>query len=888
MMPSLARLDADEKALAHRAIALLALVIAGHTLLETARDALFLVDLPAASLPRTYLAIAFLALLLGALQRRLGVLASGGGLTSSLAIGAVGTCGFWWMLEARTPSILHGLYIWTGVLATLVVVQFWLRLAEFFDVTRAKVVFVAAAAGGLVGAVAGSALANVVVWVSEPRTLVVAAAAAFAAAAILAMRLPKAAAPPSPRNEPTEMPQRPALRRRLGDRYLVRLLWIAALAPITFTVIDYTFKHAVADAFPAEDLATFFARFYVVVNSAALILQLLVVPRLLQSLGAVSSLSIVPIALLASAAGFAVVGGLIAAIALKALDGSLRHSLHRACMEILYLPLPKDDRVAARLVAGSIGQRGGQALASVGLLLALEAGAGTRELSVASLVLCGVWSSAFFGLRRDYIGRFREQLARLRFDWVKEIPDLELDSLSTMVTALSSPREEEVLAAIDLFEAYDRVEMIPGLILYHPSRSVVLRSLELFANARRPDIKPLVLRLLEEHADDNVRSALVWQVLPDLDRDDLMRIYRGDASAEVRASAWLALLSSAPSATIPEQSPLVEALRVSTPDTHLAVAAGVNRLALPLRIPVARWLFRESSEPVREALARSLADEPSVEALPLLKEMLAERATRDDARRGLRAIGAPALRSLEEALRDPSTPDRIRRHLPRSISRFDEAEATEILLRALELPLEPSVHFKVLRGLGKLRAKRPLRRIAREPLMREAIHQLERGVELLQHYVVLSAAAVDHTEGLRALCQLLQEKRDRALEQVLRMLHVIDPSEDFEMIHEALGSEDAAVWGSAIELLSHAVPANVLAGIEALTAPGGDRGRLERAALFHRSGDLEHTLELLSGESARERDWARHRHAHLEALAKDPDALVSELAVYALREVLRS
>ena len=91
-------------------------ILAGHTLLETARDALFLARLPASRLAFVYLAIA-------GVRRRglavaLGAAARGRALTRSAALlggGALVTFVFWLLLRGEHPLELCALYVWTGL-----------------------------------------------------------------------------------------------------------------------------------------------------------------------------------------------------------------------------------------------------------------------------------------------------------------------------------------------------------------------------------------------------------------------------------------------------------------------------------------------------------------------------------------------------------------------------------------------------------------------------------------------------------------------------------------------------------------------------------------------------------------------------------------------------
>src|SRR5947208_12724386 len=110
------------------AIAFLALfgILAAHTILETARDALFLARLRPSQLPWMYLALAVIAV--GLSQWTARRLSGPRALATLLVACAGGTFVFWTIGPPLGPWALRALYIWTGLVSTLAAVQFWLVL----------------------------------------------------------------------------------------------------------------------------------------------------------------------------------------------------------------------------------------------------------------------------------------------------------------------------------------------------------------------------------------------------------------------------------------------------------------------------------------------------------------------------------------------------------------------------------------------------------------------------------------------------------------------------------------------------------------------------------------------------------------------------------------
>jgi hypothetical protein len=282
------------------------------------------------------------------------------------------------------------------------------------------------------------------------------------------------------------------LRRQPYLRGLAGLVLISTMA---LTLADYVFKSTVAAHVAPHRLGTFLATFYLVLNLVALAVQLFVMGWTLRALGLHRALWALPLLLLAGASGMVLGGGLLAALLLKGADGSLRHSLHRTSTELLFVPLPDSLRARAKPLIDVLGQRGGQAVASLLILSQAGLGRGDVFLAAAAGALCVAWVAWASDLKQHYLELFRTALREGMLSHGAEMPELDLGSLEALFLALNSPDDHEVLGAMDLLVAEGRGRVIPALILYHPSAVVVIRALELFARAERTDFVPIAARL---------------------------------------------------------------------------------------------------------------------------------------------------------------------------------------------------------------------------------------------------------------------------------------------------------------------------------------------------------------------------------------------------------
>src|SRR5688572_21656477 len=269
----------------------LLIVIAAHTLMETARDALFLRDLPATHLPWAYLAIAIVACGVGMIGGRAGARpASRGMLQLALLVGALATVVFWTLTARPSPAILISLYVWTGVFASVIVMLIWLFLGEHVDVAQAKRIYGLIAAGGLAGAALGGVMATLILTVGPPRVLLPACGLLLLVAA--GVTRAAGARRPVPREEgPAPEGATPALGLVARDPYVRGIVTTTLVAALIFTTVDFVYKSLVRRDVAADDLGHFFARYNTFVYGTALLVHVVLASRILRSLGVIRALA---------------------------------------------------------------------------------------------------------------------------------------------------------------------------------------------------------------------------------------------------------------------------------------------------------------------------------------------------------------------------------------------------------------------------------------------------------------------------------------------------------------------------------------------------------------------------------------------------------------------
>jgi AAA family ATP:ADP antiporter len=825
----------DERRLAIGGALTLFGLLAGHTVLEVARDSLFLSRLSAQELPIAYLLIAATAGLAAQVDARvLRKLDDRRVLAITLGAGALGALAFISVFAHGGDWAPHAFYVWTGTIATVAVAQFWRMLSNVYTVSGAKRLFGPIGAGGALGAMSGAAGAEVVQHWLPPSGLLGVGAAIMAASATIPLLLIPRHAPKTAGDGRSEEHDRIAATTR---RYLRTLLLLAAVTATTATLVDFAFKSVVDQELSAEQMVPFFSRFYFALNLLSLLVQLVAAPYLLRVIGVGRALLVLPLTLALGAAGLIVLTGLVAAVLLRAADAGLRQSLHRNTFEVLHFPLSAQARKRYKASIEAIGHRTGQALGSVLIVLTTFAGLGLREISFGIIALSAAWAALAWSAKRGYLDLFRYSLRKGTIDPSAEAPPLDLPALELLMTSLNSERDEEVLSTLELLVSYERQRLVPALLLHHPSRAVALRTLEILSESGRTDFVSVARRLLE-HEDDEIRAAAMQAVAGALSPEELRRDLQTAAGRTERTAILVALIAKGVDVNrfLAELDESV--VRTGEPESQIALVRAVRYQREQTVGHLLLGLADTTDLALRRELARAFGALREPRAVDSLIAWVESRGTREHARAALVAIGEPALVGLSAVLSNTMRPRALRAHLPRAIARFGGARAVDILVDQLRRERDGWVRYKILRALRTLSETLEQRRIPAVKLAGLAEAALVRATDILARRLAFTRAHVEvparATPGAKLLEAIFREKEEQALDRAVRIVALEHPREVLNGIVHAVRSRDRQVRAESRELLENVSERSFAAALSALLDDEVDderRVELARAAL---------------------------------------------------------
>lgn len=853
---------AGEVGLFLRVFFVLGLTIAGHTLLETARDALFLARLPPKMLAIVYVAVALGMLVITPLSVRLTRRA---GPRNALVVSLLLTAfvSAWFRTRPPSSAAVFALYVFGTLSATLLIGQFWLLAGTLFSAAQSRRLFGPLASGGVLGAIAGAGAATLLLEVTKVRSLLSVATLAYFGAALLVSKVPLEE--PATGAEGAKTKLAPELTKMRRDPFLWRLAAIAALATAVSLLIDYLYRAKVAGTLHADQLAPFFARYQLALNVGSLLLQLTVTSSVVQRVGVLGLALTAPTLLTLggtlsalSSASFAVV------VALKATDSAMRNSLGRVASELLWAPV--ENQARGRGLVDLLVTRGTQALAGVILLsMTMSRSPSPVLLATCAAALSFAWLIVGVGLRAPYIALFRSALSRGSVERDFKLGELDLTSLEMLVEALAKPEANEVIAAMNVLAERKREKLIPALILHHGDEAVLTRALELFGGTDRRDWLPLGERLLD-HASPRVQQAAVRAFALSGITQVLERVLEHqNPSLRAFAALYLAQLGGK---ALPGD-PLTWELFRTDDAQHTLKLAFIETLAAHPPPDATRILLQLAKLPALvSAVTQSLELVGDESSIPFLIERLKFAEERLAARRGLVRLGAPAFEALKHALADLYVERRVRIHVPRSISAFANDDAVRFLVSIVLSEQEGLVRYKALRGLGQLARETSLA-IPTGPILDELKRNAIEYLRLFSARTALDQeSAVAARLAVKLVIELLDDKIQQSFDRLARLLQIMHRGDDIRTIFSALGSTDRRQRGQAVEFLDA-----LLRGV--------GRSADDVAALLRLVVD-----DLPAAERARRATelvgvFASAR-ATLEQLAQDQDTILRDLAVHAV------
>ncbi len=327
-----------------------------------------------------------------------------------------------YLLIMGGASVAVAFFLWVGIFNLMVPAQFWAFANDVYSPEAGKRLFVLVAFGASTGAVFGSFLAGEMIRYVGVYQMLLAASGLLVATLVPGHWVNRRELQSSRRQTDTATSQDEPLEKGnafgfvFRNRYLLLLAFMLLFNNWVNSNGEYILGRIVKDAAVAaavgqhdlhveEFIATFYARYFGVVNLVGMLLQLFVVSRVIKYIGVPVAICLLPAITLGSYATIVALPVLGVVRWVKTAENATDYSLQSTIKQVLYLPTTRTEKYKAKQAIDTFFVRAGD-LCSAGLVLA---GThlfqfGVRGFAIATIALCGVWLALSVRLGQ----RFRE------------------------------------------------------------------------------------------------------------------------------------------------------------------------------------------------------------------------------------------------------------------------------------------------------------------------------------------------------------------------------------------------------------------------------------------------------------------------------------------------
>jgi ATP:ADP antiporter, AAA family len=310
----------------------------------------------------------------------------------------------------RERSVAAAFYVWVSTFNLLTISVFWSFMADVFSRPQAKRLFGFIAAGGTLGGIVGPALATVLATRIGNDNLLLIAATGFAATAMLVSLLARekrslmAAGAESQRTTLDHGLRGGAIdgfRLLLRSPFLMLLASFLLLMTWISTIVYFQLGDLITHAFGSKEARTqAYATIDLVVNSLAVLVQLLGTGRLIARFGVGAGLLLNPVIMVIAFLAIAFSPVLLVLGAIQVIRRVAEYAVAKPTREMLFTVVDQESRYKAKNVIDTVIYRFGDF--SSAWISAAVLPYGVTGLAVFGVIAAAIWFPVAYALGRRY------------------------------------------------------------------------------------------------------------------------------------------------------------------------------------------------------------------------------------------------------------------------------------------------------------------------------------------------------------------------------------------------------------------------------------------------------------------------------------------------------
>jgi AAA family ATP:ADP antiporter len=825
------------------------LIISTLLIVKPTVNGLFLTKFGVENLPNAFILVAIAAAVVSTLYSRLLTKIPLNRIMSGTMVYSVGSLiffGLFLRLNVLEGLILYLFYIWVAIFALLATSQFWVLANLVFNAREAKRLFGYIGAGAIGGGIFGGYLTSVLAQFMSSEFLL------FVCAALLYLCIPitrrvweqnvaKTQTPFQQKKRLTGFAEHPVNLIR-QSRHLTYLAGIVGVSVMVAKLVDYQFGGVASTLITDPDeLTAFFGFWFSTFNLISLLLQLFLTRRIVGTFGVGTSLFFLPTLIFLAAMLLLIFPELLlAAVFLKMSDGSLKQSINKAAMELIILPVPVDvknqtktfiDVFVDSLATGISG------LILIFLVKGLDLS--THAISIMIIALILVWIFLANKVRGEYLKSFKLKIDLAKGDGTPPRKKIDLSSESAiggLKKVLEFGTERQILFILQKIRELNNERFFDSVrkLLQHPSSEVRAEALATLYFYKKHPILAEVEPLINDPSQKVKIQAFEYLIQHSpTNRVTLMNQYLRDEDYRVRGAALVTLARETGDnprmkAAFSLTKRIVEYLErlpfIKDPEEErsekIAVLKAIGYANIPdfhERLPA---FFKDPNPEVVKHAILSAGKTLSPAFIDRIAGFLAKEQYRNTASEALAFYDKAIIGELNRITKTPGIDIAIVRAFPSVVKKIGSQQSVDFLFDLFDHE-DSVVRQEALRGLNVLRNSHPHLKFDKKEIVRRILREAnlyQDTLSVLYAQINIRTARTsppvteqekEQLEARLGLSHLLEQRLDRNLERIFRLLGLNYPSEDILAIYESLRSEKPDLRLNALEFLDNLLEPNL-------------------------------------------------------------------------------
>jgi len=817
------------------------LIICCLLIIKPVRNSLFLERFGAAQLPYAFILVAAIAGIVSTIYSRyasrvrldLLIRASTAIILSNLLL-------FWTMLyfDYEGGWFIYAFYVWSAIFGAITTSQFWILANYVFDAREAKRLFGFIGAGAISGGIFGGYLTSFLAPIIGTENLLF-LCIAFLMVCMFILQLVWKQRATGGKSETSKQRHQArsssagsnALKLLLSSKHTAYLAGIVAVSVTIANLVDFQYNDIIDKSITNPDEVTAFLGLWLSnLSLISLAVQLFLTNRILKTLGVGATLFFLPIGILVGAVAILFNPTLWSAISVKIADGSLKQSINKAGLELLYLPVPSSIKPQIKAFIDVFVDSLSTGLSGVLLIVCTAVfGFQVGEISIITIALIGLWIFLIIRIRAEYTQAFRMAIEKRTINLAEQ--DVNLDDASmfkNLLEILSGDNKKQILYVLDLLDNVTHPSFVPHLrrLLKHDDAEIREKALKLTMQYATDDFSEDVQPMLKAENQQLRTLALDYLFKRSDDKVEFLQKYIEHEDYHLRAAALLCLSSSKgqlqgldDQAIESRIKMLLERLENESSDdaeqkfmkSHIAQAIGLAKI--PELNPYLHKLFNDELPEVVAAAARSAGNTKAPEFIEILIDLLDRKQVKQHARESLAAYGEQAIPNLIETLNTIETRIGVRLVIPRVISMVGTQNSVDVLTDQLGKS-DLILRDQIIKSLTYIRREFPLLKFNDTAIEKFILRECQNYIQMLnvlnaQHNLGLERVksgngrqeAINNARAL--LIKALEEKLDNNLERVFRLLGLRYEQKDMLNAYLGIVSDKQDLRANAVEFLDN-------------------------------------------------------------------------------------